>query len=116
MPSARRIAVKIILVLAICSFTGYFLVKYLTKGPDFFEQGLAQLRSNKDVIVTVGDFQTYSYNPKMFRELNHQAIFDVELEGNDTALYLTCIMRNTPNGWLLSKVKRDSTGRIKNSE
>lgn len=108
-PYLKRFPSKLIytwvLVLSILALGGYVLVYYSTKGPDFFEAGVEQLRRNNYVNSKVGDFQSYSYNEKSFKESNDQAVFEVELIGKGQVLSVTCTMIRNKNNWLLSKIK-----------
>ena len=89
----------------ILSIAGYFAVTYLNKEVDFFEDGIKQLKTVKYISDKVGDFQSYTYNPQLFKQNGNQAIFDVELHGKERVLFVTCLMEKRAENWILKEIK-----------
>lgn len=92
-------------ILATLSIASYELVTFLNKESDFFEAGIEQLKTVKYVSDKVGDFQSYTYDPRQFKQNDNRTIFDVELKGNGNFLSVTCLMKKVNGAWILKEVE-----------
>jgi hypothetical protein len=104
----RKVYLKGLIALFLLSLAGYLIVVRLTREPDFFEQRVAQLRTNKYINSKVGDFQTSTYNLALFKNANNKAKFDVDLYGLDDTLSLNCVMVKHKGEWILAYFKRNN--------
>jgi hypothetical protein len=93
-------------ILALCALLLLIVASYLQKGPDYFEEGITQLRKSEYVKSKVGDFETYTYN-NLPKETN-PVKFNIQLSGNGVDLFLTCTMRYIDKKWKLTHIKSDS--------
>ena len=112
-----KLVLKGFLILGLLSLIGYLGVKYLTKGPAFFEKGIEQLHNNRYVNQHIHGFSSYSYQSDSLKRMTHYpAIFQVKLIGDSLSLSLHCMMIKKNDDWQLVKIKVDSITVNKDSE
>ncbi|MDB5016673.1 MAG: hypothetical protein JWQ84_1505 [Mucilaginibacter sp.] len=77
--------------------------------PQYFEQGIEQLHNNKYIEDSIGGFNSYTYDGnKLLKDPRSPAIFQVEIDGLSTSLFLTCTMSKSANNWNLIRIHQDS--------